>query len=121
MIFTSYYGNRKTRTEDIKIQISCTSPYKCDGELEIFYPPYELVNGIKTGKISEEEYTKRYLEVLEDRKKDIDTIIPTLKEFSQEKDIVFLCYCSPKSFCHRHILRDWLNKNYNLDIKEYAY
>ena len=49
----------------------------------------------------------------------IDPYIEELTELVQYEDIYLLCYEKPSNFCHRHILAKFLNKNYDLDIREY--
>ena len=40
-----------------------------------------------------------------------EDVINELKQFGQLQDIILLCYEKPESFCHRHLVADWLNEN----------
>ena len=82
-----------------------------------FAPTWKMVMGSKEGKISEEEYTKHYLELMREsyqkNRKRWDEIL-TMDE------IILACYCGAGSFCHRYLLRDILVKcgaEYTREIK----
>lgn len=65
-----------------------------------FYPSWELLNGYKSGNISETEYEVEYL-------KNTQLYIATAKKLldSTNKTIVFLCWEGPSKFCHRKLLK----------------
>ena len=67
------------------------------------------------GKVSEEENTKYYIEqyyrqVLSNR--DIMQII------KDENDPILLCFEDSSQFCHRHILAEYINIKYGLEVHE---
>ena len=35
-----------------------------------------------------------------------------------DSEVIFLCYEKSDDFCHRHILREYLNENFNTNITE---
>src|SRR5271166_5340163 len=74
-------------------------------------PTWEIVTGVKSGKIDEKEYTKQYLKIL--AKLDPQKVVEDLGDGA-----IMLCYESPKDFCHRHIVACWLNKELGLDVQE---
>ena len=119
MIYTSYYSNYKNFKGFLRIGISRTVPTKsCDLILKFLAPSSSTLFDYKQGKIGEEEYTRRYLSSLNDVKGHgtLAILVNYLK--NNHRDIVLLCYESPDKFCHRHILADFLNQEYDLDIKE---
>ena len=119
MIYTSYYSNRKNFKGFLRIGISRTVPPKsCDLILKFLAPRSSTLFDYKKGKIGEEAYARRYLSSIKDVKDNgtLDILVNYLKNNS--KDIVLLCYESPEKFCHRHILADYLNQEYNINIKE---
>lgn len=68
-----------------------------------FAPTWSMVKGIKHGTMSEEEYTKRYTELMrisyiEHRK--------TWDKLLSEDTVVLACYCKAGDFCHRLLLLD---------------
>lgn len=62
----------------------------------------------KSGAITTEQYTERYLKQLEDY--GFDNVKSRInKLLSTNKNVVLLCYESPEKFCHRHIFAEWYN------------
>lgn len=109
MIYTSYYARAKSFPNLVHIRISTSCPKwypyetKCLPEL---YPGFDLVNGIKTGEITEAEYECRYKEKL--AKLDKYAVRKKIEDLAGDKDTVLLCYEKDGDFCHRHLVADWL-------------
>ncbi len=89
-------------------------------EKTILSPTWEIVMGIKLGKLNEKEYTNLYTQLMRDsyrqRKKEWEDLL--------KKDKIILgCYCPPtKNFCHRYIAANILVKlgaTYLGEIKNY--
>jgi uncharacterized protein (DUF488 family) len=121
MIYTSYYA-KKLPEDFIKVSISVSKPksYRCKYLWKPAIPDWTLVDFIKKGLITENEYKVRYLQQIEES--EILTRAAFLRMFDNEdKNVVLLCWESPDSFCHRHILADYLNDHMDLKhkIKEY--
>lgn len=118
-IYTSYYAKfRKLNPSVVCVQISTSKPdwFLCvrDSIPELF-PGWDLVNGIKSGSITQEEYKDTYLKRLAIMDKNF--ILNRIKEISDAhggKDVVLLCYEKPGDFCHRHFVGEWLG------ISEYS-
>ena len=119
MIYTSYYSNYKKYSGFYRISISRKTPNDAaDISLKFLAPDSSLLCGYKNGNIGEEEYARRYLSSLEELHDN-----GTLDKFAHylinhSMDVVLLCYERPDKFCHRHLLADYLNKQYGLEIKE---
>lgn len=117
MIYTSYYGNRRNFPHNyIPIQISNTAPFNIRFKIDKVIPDWKtLVSPHKKGIISDEEYKDIYLKYLNKNK---DSILKTIRAFDssqfQGRYPIMLCYCKKGNFCHRNILREWLNDK---DIK----
>ena len=120
-IFTSYYAKfRELNPYVVCVQISTSKPswftYAKESIPELF-PGWDLVNGIKSGNITELEYESIY----KDRLKGIDKehILSVIEEISKRnggKDVALLCYEKPGDFCHRHFVGEWLGiEEYNHD------
>lgn len=119
MIFTSYYANHNKYTGFYKIGISRTAPKNsCDIYLKLLAPDYLTLSSYKSKKIDEEEYSRQYLQKLEQLYS--NGLLNLFAEYlaHHNMDIVLLCYESPDKFCHRHLLACFLNKRYGLKIKE---
>lgn len=124
MIYTSYYANLRNIPKHItRVVISVTHPeWIFDEESKklewsTVFPPKELLWNYKAGNISDEEYTDRYIQHLNDNcaqiRKELHQVILSTK------DSVLLCWCGPTKFCHRHILADWLNLYLKIKVVEY--
>jgi len=113
-IYTSYY--RKV-SDDLRgmtpVSISTSTPYWFPWAIEnlrMLVPGWDLVNGIKSGSITQEEYVERYKQKLSELDK--AEVLHKLQQISQDnhdKDIVLLCYEKPGDFCHRHLVAEWLD------------
>ena len=118
MIYTSYYGNLRNIPRGIvPINIANITPYNYMGpSLPALFPPWWLVERYKTdGDWASyvDIYTKRVLNVFDP--KEIENAI---NQIASGGDAVLICYERPEKHCHRHLVRDWLNKN-DIPCKEW--
>lgn len=75
---------------------------------KFFAPTWDMVNGVKAGTISEAQYTKLYEDLLRSR---YAANAGLLKDFLWERRrVVFKCFCGARTFCHRHIAVEVLEK-----------
>ena len=122
-IWTSYYKKIDTdRRNLIPIRISTSEPnwfnYTC-GKVEILYPGWDLVNGIKSGSITWEHYVETYKNRLANlNAKGIIEDLETISNLYGGKDIVLLCYEAPDKPCHRHLVAEWLSKYLDYEVQE---
>ena len=74
------------------------------GDAHLVAPTWGMVQGYKSGTMSEAAYTSAYLSILERNKAQI------LKFFYTKDpgEITLVCYCPSGAFCHRVILAEWL-------------
>lgn len=109
-ICTSYYSalSRIDTSGCIIIQVSHSKPIWFNKDvipMKEVYPDWDLINGIKNGTITEEEYISRY-----DEKLTQDTINIVREKIELEckaagVDIAVLtCWEGKNKFCHRHHL-----------------
>lgn len=72
-----------------------------------FKPSWEIVLDVKSGKITEEEYTQRYLELMRQsyREQPSEWI-----RVCRMETVAIGCMCPAGVFCHRHLLSDCLRK-----------
>lgn len=68
---------------------------------KIFAPSWEIVTDVKSGRITEEEYTTRY--TVQMRASYKSHKFHWLEQLKQDH-IAIACFCTPGDFCHRHIL-----------------
>lgn len=72
-------------------------------------PTWKIVDCYKKQLITEQEYTVKYLEILNKRimeEDNLKSLIEWLKGFNQ--DIALSCFCGKDSFCHRHLAIKYL-------------
>ena len=69
------------------------------------------------GKIPEEENTRYYIEEYYNEILSKVNIEDLLRD---EKEPILLCYEQPHKFCHRHILAEYINIVYGIEVKEIA-
>lgn len=67
------------------------------------------------GKIPEEENTRYYIELYYSR---VLSKIDIEKLLENEKDPILLCYEDSSQFCHRHVLAEYINMKYGVEVKE---
>lgn len=120
MIYTGYYAKLKSYEE------RNIHPVAISGKVPDFYtgrcwkdlaPRFGMFQEWKRGEIDDFQYTQLYKEWLNGL--DAEAFKGCLKELQEEYgDIVFLCYEKPGSFCHRHILADWIEEKLSLPVQE---
>ena len=113
MIWTSYFGNWRRFPSGYKqISIANGIPKGIKNiELTSFTcvrPTTILLSDFKSGSITELGYTKIYLKQLE---------FLNVEDFLLTYDnSVLLCYEKTGSFCHRHLLRRFINAYKKLEL-----
>lgn len=117
MFVTSYFANHRKLKEAgfLIVSIARYTPPGVLYNLRAFAPEKDLLLRRKQGLVSDEEYTKSYLEQLNslDRKEVVDLLE------SIPGKVALCCYCGKDKFCHRHILSKWLKDNFNIEINEF--
>lgn len=76
-------------------------------------PSRDIFYSIKSGKINEEEYERRYRE-------EILSKLDPQNIYDMFKNNVLLCYESPGKFCHRRIVAAWLQENLGVIVDEWT-
>lgn len=110
MIYTSNFARHGKHPDAVSISIKPIWWFKGRQYLPLA-PTWDIVTGVKSGAIDEKQYTERYLEIL--NKLDPQQVVDDIGDGS-----IMLCYESPKDFCHRHIVAEWLNNHLGLGIEE---
>lgn len=113
MVYTSYWGNLKHLIKKFGknniISVSRFSKFWNGKRCSLLFPSTELLKEYKNGNITEQEYTQIYSKYLETLNVD-----NCYKVFN---NCVLVCY-EKYGFCHRHLIRKWLNDN-GYDCMEY--
>lgn len=72
-----------------------------------FAPTWNMVMGHKQGKITDEQYTELYLNMLKNTEEEV---FEELYKYGldNENKINLICYCHDGKFCHTYLLIDFL-------------
>lgn len=111
-LYTSNYARNGNNRNAVAISIKPPKWYKGKQYLSLA-PSWDIVMGVKAGEITEDEYTYRYLELLNTRELDPFKVANELGDGA-----VMLCYESPKDFCHRHIVATWIQESTCIEVVE---
>lgn len=72
-----------------------------------FAPSWEIVMGFKNGKVTAEQYTATYVDMM--RKSWVNNR-QRWDEVLAMDEVTLVCYCPSGSFCHRYLLAEMLVK-----------
>lgn len=120
-MFTGYFAKLKNyqKANLTPISIAAKAPiwYKGD-EYKKLAPKWSFYSEWKNGshKGDNDYYIKHFKEEVLD-KLDPEQVLKELEGFSgvSEDNIILLCYEKTGTFCHRHLVADWLNQNIKRD------
>lgn len=73
-----------------------------------FAPTWDLVLASKANEITPAQYTEQYLNMMRQSYHGNREVWDRL--LLSSGDVAIACYCTPGAFCHRHILKDVLEK-----------
>ena len=118
MIYTSYFANiKKMPANIVPISICGRAP---DGYHGLQYrklaPKFWFFKKWKLDQDCDFYITQFRQEVLKPVRSDV--VEQELYSLAKSQDIVLICYEKPTDFCHRHIVRQWLNDN-GIKCEEY--
>ena len=74
---------------------------------EVFAPTWKMVMGVKQSRITEEEYTWQYCEMM---RESYQHNRQRWDEVLSMEEVILACYCRADLFCHRYLLKDMLVK-----------
>lgn len=111
MIYTSYYSNKSHKLLKMtRVSVSRFTYSKVDFKMLTLAPTKEMLIN-KTVRVD-------YNTILTSL--NLDEVVNRLKEIeSITGDCVLLCFEEKGKFCHRHLLREFLNKETELNIQEF--
>lgn len=120
MIYTSYFAKiNKLPQNIIPISIAIKAPSGWNGlEFKTLAPKWSFLSVWKQTQDNTYytiEYQQQVLNQLNP-----EEIVKQLYALSNNQDIALICYEKSESFCHRHLVADWLNKA-GYDCKEFLY
>lgn len=104
-IYTSNYARQGSHPNAIAISRKPPDWFKGEHMPE-FAPTWDMIMGLKEGKIDHQQYTKMYFDLLINLRLDSNKIVGWLN--STPDPTFFLCYETPRDFCHRHLFSQWI-------------
>lgn len=110
-IYTSYFARASKIIPDRRlVSIALTSPEGWKGTyFRDLNPSPSLLSNYKNGRVSTEEYKETYyFETLR--------LLSPEEVYNSLKGKVLCCWEKSDSFCHRHIVIEWLRENLGEDI-----
>ena len=107
MLYTAQYRYPGEDRLDITVKGGCIAG-------KLYAPTWDMVTGIKRGKLSEKEYTKKYYELLVERWYDRRDEMQRLVDMVKDRDITLVCFCPANTFCHRYLLVKFFQHNWNV-------
>lgn len=111
MIYTSYFVKLKDLPDDVVPIAICAKPpaFYTGLQYKKLAPGYETLMKYKYDNDTEEFKNSYMSEVLDHL--DANEVYKELNDLAQGKDIALLCFERPTSFCHRHLVTEWLSDN----------
>lgn len=110
-IYTSYFGALKAiplqTYQPISIARWMPPALRTIPQYLPLAPTEEILSDYKSGKLSPAEYTQRYISAVL-AKLTPHSVRKQLFSKAYGKDVILLCYEKKPSFCHRHIVNEWL-------------
>lgn len=105
-VYSSYYARACKIIPDRRlVSISIGIPDNFNGEImRELNPSGSLLYRYKNNLCDEQEYTETYIT-------EILSKLDAFEIYNKLKGKVILCYCGKDSFCHRHIVMNWLKQN----------
>ena len=120
-MLTGYFAKLKNyqKANLTPISIAAKAPVWYKGsEYKKLAPKWSFYSEWKNGshKGDNDYYIKHFKEEVLD-KLDPEQVLKELEGFSgvSEDNIILLCYEKTGTFCHRHLVADWLNQNIKRD------
>jgi len=116
MIYTSYFGNKILKPYPICIARYCPK-YAPMPIYRRLCPTEKILNLYKSRKINERKYAEIYInDIL--AKLNPNDVVNEIKETLKVTDFTFCCYEKSSDFCHRHIVKEWINKYADYQVLE---
>lgn len=73
----------------------------------VFAPTWEIVDGVKSGRITADEYTHVYRQLMT---RSFRIHAARWREVIRGEPVAVACYCAKGKFCHRHLLKDYFQE-----------
>ncbi len=119
---TGYFYQKSKNKIDGAVSIAVGSPryVKVNHTMKALAPTWGLLNAFRNDEIDEAEYVVRFNKQLSEL--DAKQVVADLQEIadSESDEVVIMCHCSPKDFCHRHLVAEWIERETGIKMEEYG-
>jgi len=122
MIYTSNYARCGELKTAVAISASINDKAKNvwgfkGPHLDFLAPSWSMIHAYQDGNMDEDEYSKKYIELLISREiNPVDLYKALTFEYDE---IILLCYEPPNKFCHRRVLAKWIEDANHVEIPEW--
>jgi len=108
---TSYFAKYKGK-DGVSIALSTPKWFKFQKEISLM-PTWDMINGIKNGSLSKDQYEKIYREK-------ILFLVDPFYIYEKYENSVLLCWEKIGEFCHRRIVAEWIEEETENEVEEYG-
>ena len=108
MIYTAQYRYPGKDRLDITVKGNCPAG-------KLYAPTWNMVMDWKNKRLTDDEYTGMYYDLLIKRWKTNGEEMMRLVDMVRDRDITLVCFCPKDTFCHRHLLAKFLQHNYAVE------
>lgn len=110
MLYTAQYRYKGSDRLDITVKGNCIVG-------RLYAPSWAMVQGVKDGTLSKEDYTKQYYKLLVARwhngfQGEMEVMVKMTRD--QGRDVTVVCFCPSGTFCHRYLMVNFFK--YNWDV-----
>lgn len=95
------YTTQVTKADGVPRSLARTLDITVKSGHPAFAPTWDMVMGVKSGTLSETEYTIQYNALM---RKSMEVNRKVWVEVLKQPAVAFMCYCGHNKFCHRHLL-----------------
>ena len=113
-IYTSNYDT--CSSHEHAVSISASSPEYFNGKhISSLAPTWDIIRAYKSGKITEEQYSKWYIDLILERHQNAQAVYNSIPHGT-----IMLCYEKPGEFCHRRVLAKWIEQELGHEVPEWT-
>lgn len=76
----------------------------------VLSPTWDIVMGLKDGKITWAQYEEKYLALLKKRLKTRSSEFMAVLNMAVDENVYLICFCTDERYCHRRLAKEFLMK-----------
>lgn len=116
---TGYFYKLKQNKIDGAVSIAVGKPRYINvyHELKSLAPSWGLLSAFRKEEVTEEEYVIQFNAMLSGL--NVNDIVDELHNKTGGEEPVIMCHCNAGSFCHRHLVAEWIERETGQVIEEF--